>query len=365
MHGIFTPEKATQPDEWILADSVTYIPPPYETTYTITLAASPPQGGTVEGDGTFPAGNRTVTATQNPGYSFVNWTEAGPQVASSTSYSFSQNTNRSLLANFARNRTLQPDFEGMGYLAATHRFSTAAAVSEDGTVVVGFAQDDFGTTQAVRWKDGTLVQLSAVPRYDLAAARGVSANGAVVVGEAAGQAFRWNLATGLSPLWDGSAAAVTPDGAIAIGYDNNLQAMTWTLSQGTQEAGYLAEPRGVNADATVVVGVEGNRAIRWTEATGLEFIGPPDSEAWDVSEDGSTIVGCIANKAVIWVGGAERRIGSLAGDDLSCATGVSANGEVVVGISYKSTGCCSTPFRWSASDGMSQFRAFLSRLAQA
>jgi hypothetical protein len=70
--------------------------------YTITTSSSPSNGGTTTGGGTFPAGSsRTVTATANSGYSFVNWTESGSAVSSSASYTFTLNSNRSLVANFS------------------------------------------------------------------------------------------------------------------------------------------------------------------------------------------------------------------------------------------------------------------------
>ena len=69
--------------------------------YTITVSASPAGGGTVSGGGTFPAGSsRTVTASANSGYSFVNWTEGGGVVSASASYPFTLNSNRNLVANF-------------------------------------------------------------------------------------------------------------------------------------------------------------------------------------------------------------------------------------------------------------------------
>ena len=72
-----------------------------EITYTIGLSASPSAGGTVSGDGTFPAGSsQTVTATANSGWSFANWTESGNVVSSSASYTFTLNANRTLVANF-------------------------------------------------------------------------------------------------------------------------------------------------------------------------------------------------------------------------------------------------------------------------
>ena len=70
--------------------------------YTITVSANPTAGGTVTGGGTFPTGsNRTVTATANTGYTFINWTENGSVVSTNASYSFTLNYNRNLVANFS------------------------------------------------------------------------------------------------------------------------------------------------------------------------------------------------------------------------------------------------------------------------
>jgi hypothetical protein len=70
--------------------------------YTIAVSASPSAGGTVSGGGTFAYSSaRTVTATTNSGYYFVNWTENGNVVSSSASYNFALTNNRTLVANFA------------------------------------------------------------------------------------------------------------------------------------------------------------------------------------------------------------------------------------------------------------------------
>ena len=70
--------------------------------YTITTSSNPSSGGTTSGGGTFPSGsNRTVTATANSGYTFSNWTENGSVVSSSSTFSFTLNSNRNLVANFS------------------------------------------------------------------------------------------------------------------------------------------------------------------------------------------------------------------------------------------------------------------------
>lgn len=69
--------------------------------YSITVSASPSNGGTVSGGGTYNQGQTcTVHATANTGYTFINWTENGTQVTINANYSFTVNGNRNLVANF-------------------------------------------------------------------------------------------------------------------------------------------------------------------------------------------------------------------------------------------------------------------------
>ena len=69
--------------------------------FSVTVSASPVDGGTVTGGGTFPAGSsRTVHATANSGYSFTSWTEGLTVASSSSSFTFTLNSNRVLVANF-------------------------------------------------------------------------------------------------------------------------------------------------------------------------------------------------------------------------------------------------------------------------
>ncbi len=70
-------------------------------TYTITVSASPTNGGTVTGGGSYNQGQScTVSATANSGYTFTNWTENGTVVSSQANYTFTVNGNRTLVANF-------------------------------------------------------------------------------------------------------------------------------------------------------------------------------------------------------------------------------------------------------------------------
>ncbi len=69
--------------------------------YTISVSANPTYGGTVSGGGTFQQGQTcTVHATPSTGYTFVRWTENGNQVSTNANYTFTVNSNRTLVANF-------------------------------------------------------------------------------------------------------------------------------------------------------------------------------------------------------------------------------------------------------------------------
>lgn len=77
-----------------------YTPP---TTYTISADASPAEGGSVSGGGSYKKGTSvTLTATNNPGYRFVGWVESGTTVSTNPNYTFVANSNRSLTAQFDR-----------------------------------------------------------------------------------------------------------------------------------------------------------------------------------------------------------------------------------------------------------------------
>lgn len=70
--------------------------------YTITVSASPTAGGTVSGGGKFRSGKTcTLTAAANAGYSFDGWYEGSTKLSSSTSYSFTVSSNRTITGKFA------------------------------------------------------------------------------------------------------------------------------------------------------------------------------------------------------------------------------------------------------------------------
>lgn len=72
--------------------------------YTISASASPSNGGTVSGGGTYTYGQScTLTANQATGYTFVKWTKNGTQVSTNASYTFTVTESASYVAHFQAN----------------------------------------------------------------------------------------------------------------------------------------------------------------------------------------------------------------------------------------------------------------------
>ena len=142
---------------------------------TATLAANawPAGGGTILGGGAYPLGaTATLTASPNPGFAFVNWTENGTPVSTSPSYSFVVSADRTLSANFAQVATILTLAEP----------SDGGSTGGDGTylegstaTIVAAPNPGFGF---VNWAtvDGTPVSSTVTYRFTVSADRTLVAN---------------------------------------------------------------------------------------------------------------------------------------------------------------------------------------------
>jgi probable HAF family extracellular repeat protein len=224
-------------------------------------------------------------------------------------------------------------------------------------------------------------------------------------------AFRWTQAGGMVGLGDlpggvffSAANGVSADGAVVVGRgssSNGNEAFRWTQAGGMvglgdlPGGGFFSAANGVSADGAVVVGRgnggNGDEAFRWTQAGGMVGLGdlaggPFFSDATGVSADGSVVVGASDNgrvdrqgpggsiggsEAFRWTqAGCEGGLGDLPGGAiLSAATGVSADGAVVVGWSDNGLGVRPGPggsfiggseaFRWTQAGGMQSVAGWL------
>lgn len=109
---------------------------------------------------------------------------------------------------------------------------------------------------------------------------------------------------------------------------------------------FTHEATGVSADGSVVVGMSGTEAFRWTESSGIVGLG--FYRAYGVSADGKVIVGKnpgASTESVVWTEtGGKQVIPGFPGYDE--AHGVSDDGLVVVGTAG------TTGYHWSSSSGI-------------
>ena len=297
-------------------------------------------------------------------------------------------------------------FEGLGHLPAGPS-SSAAAVSADGSVVVGNVpiahplEDGtaYYTYEAFRWtRSGGMAGLGALGDRNESRATGVSADGAVVVGTCMSvgrgwammnfEAFRWTQGTmtGLgfpSGMSNSSAVGVSGDGQAVIidtvgtvGFSGST--WRWSPTSPWESLNVQGRASGVSRDGHVIIGYnytltrETTYALRWTERDGTLFLnllpGQNTAYAHDVSDDGSVIVGRNAlfpqssidpqgqpgpDQAFRWTEALGTvGLGCLPGDNASDALAVSGDGTIVVGWSGMHDLRYKHAFIWTADDGM-------------
>jgi uncharacterized repeat protein (TIGR02543 family) len=144
-------------------------------TYTITVSAAPSAGGIVGGNGTFASGSsRTVTASANSGYTFVNWTENGSQVSTSSSYTFTASGNRTLVANFTQNPVSYTITTSSGPLAGGTTGGGGSKLSGSSATVIASANS--GYTFASWTENGSQVSTSSSYTFTVSGNRALVAN---------------------------------------------------------------------------------------------------------------------------------------------------------------------------------------------
>jgi probable HAF family extracellular repeat protein len=312
-----------------------------------------------------------------------------------------------LLATAASTRA--DDFQGLGLLPGATGFSQAFGVSSDGSVAVGESSTSGAPVEAVRWTSSGVTGLGWLPGGSNSFANGVNSDGSVVVGisDAPGhpnfEAFRWTATGGMVALGFlpggtiSSANAVNSDGTVVVGHSDsaatgigaNFQAFRWTLTGGMVSLGVLpggtsSDALAVNADGTVVVGNSTSaafsvtsgcflcgEAFRWTQTGGMVGLGVLPggsySTATGVSADGSVVVGSGTYnpgsgllQAFRWTQtGGMVGLGFLTGGTNSAATAVNANGSIVVGYSSSTSVPGGEAFRWTAATGIQSVKGLL------
>ncbi|KAF5071281.1 PKD-like domain protein [anaerobic digester metagenome] len=147
--------------------------------YTISASAAPENSGVISGTGDYDYGTSvTLTATANTGYSFVNWTEDGAEVSTEATYTFTAESDRSLVANFSLNSyTISASAapENSGTISGTGDYDYSTSVTLTATANTGYT--------FVNWtEDGTEVSTEATYTFTAESDRTLVANFKVATG---------------------------------------------------------------------------------------------------------------------------------------------------------------------------------------
>lgn len=201
--------------------------------------------------------------------------------------------------------------EPLGSLAGGDGSSSATDVSADGSVIVGQASSDMGG-QAFRWTAGAgMTGLGFLPGAgpgDVSRAASVSADGSVVVGVGTlgttSLAFRSVDGGPLALLGDlpggddySAARGVSGDGSIIVGEssgENGIEAFIWTAGTGVLSfEDYIADEFGLVMEGWSLTAANG------VSADGLVFVGTginPQglTEGWRVAVPGPGAAGLFA-----------------------------------------------------------------------
>ncbi|MBK7403319.1 MAG: PEP-CTERM sorting domain-containing protein [Phycisphaerales bacterium] len=307
------------------------------------------------------------------------------------------------LVALASSALAQPSFRGLGDLSGGAFESNAWRVSDDGAAIVGTASIGSGSiAQRITAIDG-MARLGRLAGLDGGSdATAVSATGRVVVGQswlgADSEAFLWTADSGMIGLGDlaggphaSQAYGVSPDGSVVVGVADFVnqwpvitgQAFRWTASGGMQGLGFAeahhdySSASAASADGGVITGISfknlsDGEAFIWTEATGMvglgDISGGPDTYSLgsDITPDGTVIVGCCSPadgyEAFRWTQATGMiPLGDLPGNDhYSYASGVSADGNVIVGAGDWDGGLGGArAFIWDADHGMRNLQSVL------
>ena len=282
-------------------------------------------------------------------------------------------------------------FLGLGTLSG-FMASRGLGISGNGLVVVGSSFTSNTDLEAFRWTEQSgMIGLGTLPDTTGSCAEAASIDGSVIAGSSTFfdvfVAFRWTAAKGLERLTPmdeeiqaNTASGISADGTVIVGGAGGAltsKAYRWTEANGLVTLGTLGGDtscaEGVSADGNVITGSSSNEmgavlAFRWTSETGMVALplltGAVESAGFGVSANGNVIVGVSIFpdenfEATLWNDTGAVGLGTLPGQTVSSALNASMDGSVVVGHSSECNGCATVAFIWDEENGMRNLRDVL------
>ena len=156
-----------------LVANFTIIPP---AKFAVVTSSGPIAGGSTFGGGSYDVGTAvTIIESPNPGYTFVNWTENGTVVSTSSSFQFILSANRTFVANFSIVPALQfavilaSNPPAGGTNSGSGSYTSGASVTINASPNTGYT--------FVNWTEGAnIVSTSAAYTFVITANRTLVAN---------------------------------------------------------------------------------------------------------------------------------------------------------------------------------------------
>ncbi|KFF13478.1 secretion protein [Chryseobacterium soli] len=147
------------------------------------------------------------------------------------------------------------------------RSSRANAVNNDGTVIVGWQDEDDGTRSGAKWVNGVESFITDSNGDNVGEAGGVSADGNTIIGAAMPNPYVWNATAGLvyithpnsSAFFRGGATGISADGRRVIGFFRPFSAppmsgegFIWTSAAGRINLNDYAAGLGINTQGVTM-----------------------------------------------------------------------------------------------------------------
>lgn len=190
---------------------------------TIIATPEPEEGGSVSGSGGYDYGDLcTLSATDNPGYAFVEWTENGAQVSTHREYTFEVTGDRNLVAHFNQQTytitaSAEPEeygtvsISGNGVFHYNEQCTLTATTVNQGYSFMNWTKNGIPVSTQVLWTFAVTESAEYVAHFQIAALNlTVYANPEVIAKGSSSQlnatassgngsfTYRWTPSTGLS-----------------------------------------------------------------------------------------------------------------------------------------------------------------------
>lgn len=216
----------------------------------VSIIASPVDGGTVAGAAEYVVGELvTVTATANPGFAFVSWTDGGTIVGIGETYSFTASVNRELIATFIAlyDVTTAASPSGAGVTSGDGNYRSGDSVTVIATPGAAY--------RFVNWTEaGALVSAAAEYQFTIGANRTLVAN--------------FTLRTPVLELQSATATRVKSKVTVALVIGNTGDAVAQAVAIDSRKAVVLGRKASQTPPALL-----GDIAPGTTAATTLTFAG--------------------------------------------------------------------------------------------